>query len=308
MSKLIRMILLPLLMISMLSLLSVLSCNDEESAPEEAETSQPEPQQILADATLALKNIDSYKVKMDMETTMKMSGGPKEGTMDMIMSMEGVVDQANMEMQMTMNMSMDMDAGDVEESLQDISMEMYLLADSIYMKMDIPEMGEQWIKMPLSEEMMEMYNLNMVDQQLELLESAGEMTILRDENFDGSECYVIHLVPDMQKMMDWLNRQEMAETELAWEDRDRLSDIFQELSYTCWIAKDTKYMKKMTASMLMEMSADDFGETGGDFGTMTMDMDMDMIMYDYNKPVSIVLPDEAENAMEMPQFGGMTEE
>jgi hypothetical protein len=308
MSKLIRIILLPLLMISMLSLLSVLGCKDEKSAPEGAETSQSEPQQILLDAMLVLKDVDSYKMKMDMDANMNMSGGSEEGTMDMIMAMEGVVDQANMEMQMDMSMSMDMDIGDVEESIQDISMEMYMLADTIYIKMDMPELGEQWMKMPLSEETMEMYNLNMVDQQCALLESPGEITLLRNENFDGSECYVIHLVPDMQKMMDWISQQQMTGMELAREDPAILGDIFKELSYTCWIAEDTKYMKKVTASMLMEMSAADFGETEDNFGTMTMDIDMDMIMYDYNQLVSIVLPDEAENAVEMSQLGGMMQE
>jgi hypothetical protein len=308
MSKLIRIILLPLLITSVLSLLSVPSCNDEKSAPEGAETSQQELQQILLDSILILKDVDSYKMKMNMDATMNVSGGPEEGTMDMIMTMEGVVDPVNMEMQMTMSMSMDMDTDDIEGLLQDMSMEMYMLADTIYMKMDIPEMGKQWVKMPISEEMMGMYNLNMVDQQLALLESPGETTLLREESFDGSECYVIHLVPNMQKLMDWLDQQQMTEMGLAWEDLKILSDVFKELSYTCWIAKDTKYMKKMTASMLLEMSAEDFVETGGDFEAMTMDVDIDMIIYDHNEPFSIVLPDEAENAMEMPQFGGMMQE
>jgi hypothetical protein len=270
MSKIIRIILLPLLMITTLSLLTVLGCKDKEGTG-----------------------------------TINMSGSPEEDTVDMVITMEGVVDQANMEMQMTMNMSMDMDTGEAEGMLQDMSAEMYMLADTIYMKTDIPEMGERWVKMPLSEEMMEMYNLNMVDQQLALLEAPGEITLLRHEKFNGSECYVIHLIPDMQKMIDWINQQQMISMELARADPEILSNIFKELSFTCWIAEDTKYMKKITASMLMEMSAEDFPEMGTDSGTMTMDMDMDTVIYDYNEPVSIILPDEAEKAKEMPQFGGM---
>jgi len=314
MLKITRNLLLPVLLVSILFLLFIPGCDEQEAAPGEAEVSQPELQQILADSMLAQQGVDSYQMKMDMDTTMNISGGPEEGTADMHMAMEGAIDQANMEMQMTMNISMDVDASDMGSDSSDfaeapeISMEMYVLADSLYMKMDIPEMGEQWMKMPASEEMMEMNNINMAEQQLALLDSAGEMTFLGYESFGGSECYVIHLVPDTEKMWDWLKQQQMTGTESAWEDLDTLSDIFKELSYTCWIAKDTKYMEKITGSMLMEMSADDFGETGDDSGTMTLDIDFDMTMYDYNKPVSIVLPAEAENAMELPQFGGVTEE
>jgi len=311
MQKFMRMILISLLLASVFSMVFVLGC-EEEAAPEEpeptaeiSEISQQQLQQILLDSMLALKDVESYKMKIDMDMTMNISGGPEEGTADMIMAMEGAIDQVNMEMQMTMNMSMNMVGADVEESLQDMSMEMYMVTDSMYMKMDIPELGEQWIKMPLSKKMMEAYNFNMVDQQLALLESPGEVTLLRYESIDDSECYVIHLVPDLEKIIDWLDQQQMTEMELAWEELSMLSDIFKELTYICWIAKDTKYMKKMTANMLMEMSADDFTEMEDDFGTMTMGTNMDMIMYDHNKTVSIVLPDEAENAMEMPQFGDM---
>ena len=50
--------------------------------------------------------------------------------------------------------------------------------------------------------------------------------------------------------------------------------------------------------MIMEMSAEDFDETGYDMGTLIMDMTLNMEMYDYDEPVTIILPEEAQEAPE----------
>jgi len=38
----------------------------------------------------------------------------------------------------------------------------------------------------------------------------------------------------------------------------------------------------------------------GEEGVMTMDIVIDLLVYDYNQPVSIELPPEAEEAIEVP--------
>jgi len=38
----------------------------------------------------------------------------------------------------------------------------------------------------------------------------------------------------------------------------------------------------------------------GDEGEMTIDLNMSWLVYDYNQPVSIVLPPGAEDAIEVP--------
>ena len=198
-------------------------------------------------------------------------------------------------------MFMDM-AGMGEES-QDMTMEMYMLDDDMYMKMDVPGMGEEWMKMPATDASMAEFNLDMVGDQLALLESYGEIEYLRDENIDGSECYVLQMFPDLAAIMDWVGDQGLADLGLDWDDLDNIDDMFDEISYIIWIDKDTKYIKKMTVSMLMKMSGEDFDDLGGAFGEVTMEVSMDLEMYDHNEPVNIVLPEEAENAMDMGGFG-----
>jgi hypothetical protein len=187
--------------------------------------------------------------------------------------------------------------------MDDIVIDMYLEGDYIYMKMSIPEMGEEWMKMPATDEAMSTYDFDMVNEQLAVLESPGEVTFLRYENVDGGECYVIELVPDLATLMEWIGEQGLADLGLSLEDMDVISDIFDELTYTCWIDKETNYMKKMTAYILMNMSGDVFEDLTGESGSLTMDMNISMEMYDFNKPVNINVPDEALDAMEFGDFG-----
>jgi hypothetical protein len=129
----------------------------------------------------------------------------------------------------------------------------------------------------------------------------GEIEYLGSETVDGASCYVIQLTPDIAAMMDWMAGQGMADMgleELVY--LDLVEDMFEDLAYTVWVDKDTKYIKKMEMHMLAEMSAEDLGEmaAGEDF-TMTMEISMVMEMYDLNQPVEITLPAEAEDAIYM---------
>ncbi len=301
MGKIFKMILLPLLLVSILSLTIALGCNGDKADPSE-EFSQLELEQILTDSINIVNTADSYQMNINMEIFMDMSGGSEEGTVDMDMAIEGAYDQKNMEMYMALEIYMAMDTG-LEKGTEEMTMDMYLVDDYLYMKMSIPEMGEEWMKMPATEENLATWDMNMVDQQLVVLESPGEVTFRRYENFDGGECYVIELVPDLATLMEWIGEQGLADLGIGWEDVGVIRDIFDELTYTCWIDKETKYMKKMTAYMLMKMSGDVFEDLTGESGSLTMDMNISMEMYDFNKSVNINLPDEALDAMEFGDFG-----
>jgi hypothetical protein len=292
--------LLPILLIpiALISLVVATGCNNDQKDNSE-EFTKEELAQIITDSSQIVSEAESYKANMGMDISMEISGGDEEGTINMSMTMDGVVDQKNMEMMMAVWMNLGGDMEGIEESLMDIDMDMYLVDDYIYMKTDLFGTGEQWIKMPATDDVMSSYNMNMVEQQMAPLESLGEVTFLRYETYDGSECYVIETAPDMNAMMDWLNTQDMTGVEFDLDDLGKIGDMFQKLSYTCWIDKETKYMKKMTAEIVMEMSAEDFDEADYDMGTLIMNSTINMEMSDYNEPITITLPEEAQEAMEL---------
>ncbi len=313
----VKRIMVPLLLISVLLLLLVPGCKEKEATEPTAtltptatgELSQEQMQQILADTMLAVKNAKSYKSDINMTMDMEATGGAQAGKVNVVMTTIATYDQENKNMQMSMNMNMDMetdiDMSEMEEDMQNISMEMYLFEENMYMKMDMPMIGEQWVKMPANEQMMAAYDIDMVSQQLEMLEGPGRIEFLRYEAVDGADCYVFKIVPDMKKIMEWVGQQRTTGTEIPLDNIADIADIFKDISYFVWITRDGGLMKKMDASLLMEFNAEQFGAKDGDFDSMKMKMDMGMRMYDYNKPVAIVLPEEAKDAIDMSEIGNL---
>ena len=316
MGKLIKVTLLPLLLVAILALALPAGCSTGKSE----DLTQAELEELLADSMLASKEAESFGMRADMEGSIAIIGGSEAGTMDMDMAMEGAIDQASMDMYMVMDVSISADIAGMGEEPQDITMEIYMVDDYMYMKMGIPGMGEEWMKMPADAGMAGFGINDMLEEQLALLKSFVESEYLRDEKVDGADCYVIQMVPDFAAIVDWIAETGMAEMGMAdmgseWDEIQSVIDevideVFEELSCTIWIEKDTKYIKKMTASILGNISSEDlediseeFGDISEEFDEISIELSMDMEMYDYNEPVDIVLPAEAQNAMDMGGIG-----
>jgi hypothetical protein len=303
MLKHIKIMVLPLLLAVILAALSLSGCGGNDAEPDETAggLTGEEAQQVVADSMVAMKNVNSYTFSMDMDMDMEAVGGSSPGKVTATMEMDAAMDMAAKIMRASFEMSFDEISveGVTEDMPQNISMEMYMIEETAYVKMDMPEIGEQWVKMPFTEEMKEIYNLDMVEQQMTPLESASDIEYLRSEKVDGSDCYVLKIVPDMAAMLDWFEAQQTATGGLGFGEMESLEDVFKNLSYTAWIDKDSKLMRKINIGMSMEMNAEEFGAGESEFDSMTMDITMGMNIGDFNEPVPIDLPEEAEDAPEM---------
>ncbi len=78
---------------------------------------------------------------------------------------------------------------------------------------------------------------------------------------------------------------------------DSIEDIIKDVSAKYWIAKDTYYITKGDLTFKVEITPEAMGMPDEE-GSVAMDVTMNMRMFNYNKPVSITLPQEAENAVE----------
>jgi hypothetical protein len=300
MLKRVKILALPLMLAAIFTILAFPGCGGNGGGPEETvagELTAQELQGLLDDALLAVENANSYAFSMDMDMDIEVTGGPDAGKMGLSMKADGVYDMADEEMQMDLDMSIEGDIEGLDGDSQTMSADVYMLDDWMYMKMKIAGLGEQWVKTPTTEDMMEAYDLDIVNQQLAPLESMVEIGFVKYESVGGTQCYVLEIIPDIEEMKEWLEEQQMGAGTGEWDEL--MQDMFKELDYRLWISKDTKQLRKLRLTMNVEMTAEQAGASEADFDKMTMDVNLEMEIKDYNKPVSINLPDEAEDAEEM---------
>jgi hypothetical protein len=303
MKRHIRYIFLPLIVISVAAALLVTGCdqiqpNTGTPAAGGSALTETELNQIIADAVLALPDAGTYKFRMDVGTDMEVTGGPDAGKGTMTMDAAGEIDEANAQMRMDIDISIDVPG--TPESSRDITSEIYVLSDFIYLKADIPGLGEQWMKAPRTEEMMDTFDINIINEQLATLVSPAGINLAGYETIDGSECYVIKLVPDYHQLEEFVRGFQATNVEIDWDKVGDIAEVFKELSYTAWIATDTKLLKKMDGSLVLEMTPEQVGSTD-DFDKLKIDITLGIELYDYGAPASIVLPEEAGDAIEVPQ-------
>lgn len=268
---------------------ALLGCAEEEGTLTSAQIDQ-----VMTGAMNALAEAETYEFDMAASMTMEVFGGTEPGTMSLSADGTGVIDRVNREMEMTMDMTMSAS----EEGEQEMSMDTYIYDEWVYMKMSIPEVGEQWGKTELTPEMWA--TQQQIEQTMELLQTATEVKFLGSEAVDGVNCYVFDIIPDVGKLIEYLSQQQgMQGVDL--EDIENLEELFENMSISTkvWIAEDSLFLTKSTAHMLMDLTPDDVGASSEDFDRATMDLSTVMTVYGFNQPVSIELPAEALEAPEI---------
>jgi hypothetical protein len=248
---------------------------------------------------------DMETVELDMTTTTDMSFTNDESfEMTMTATMTAMVDYVNREMKMEMETEMDteMPPGPGPEEGGTMEMEIYIVDGTMYTGVVVPGEPELWIRYELPEEYWE--EMSGIQQATELLDFA-QVEILGSEVVGGADCYVLRVVPDMERLWEIVMEQP-GMSELMGEDMldmSDLGDMIKSYSVKEWVARDTLFPMKVETRMTMVMSPETLNlpPDEGEF-EMTMDLQSSAVYRNHNSPVSIELPAEAEEAVEMPSF------
>ena len=256
------------------------------------EVGLPSTQEIVNGVFKSLDNIRTFQFDMDM--TMDMSGEVEGEALEMTMVMDSsaAVDVENR--QMRMNMTMDMVLPD--EGEMEIGMEYYLINDVMYIFMEGPEIAPMWMKLKMPEGTWE--EMSQTESQIEILKTA-QVKVMGSEKVKGIDCYVFQLTPDMEQLWQIAMQQAAVGGEEVLPDvpEEFFQEMFRSFSVKQWIAKDTYYLTKVETDMAIELTAEVMEvEEGG----MSMDIAQTLFIYNYNEPISVVLPPEAEEAIEVP--------
>ena len=265
----------------------------------------PSAQEIIDGVTEALDDITSYQFDMDM--TMDMAGEAEGETFEMTMTtgFSGALDLENRQMRADITMSMVVPGEDEME----MGMELYLIDDMGYMMTDMLGMEPTWMKSEVSEADWEELSegMSQAESQIELLQGA-QVGVIGSEKVKGIDCYVLQLTPDMGQLWQLVMQQaQVAGGEILPEVAETfLEEVFRSFSVKQWIAQDTYFLTKAEIDMVVELTPEAMGFPEEE-GEMTMNITMTLLAYDYNKPISIELPPEAEEATGMESEAAETE-
>jgi hypothetical protein len=177
------------------------------------------------------------------------------------------------------------------------TMTMYSLDNSVYMLIEVPGTSPQWMKTDTS--IINWETMNQVESHIELLKGA-QIEITGSESVNGTECYVLQLEPDINQLWQILMQQiSITGQEIPDIEKEALMEILDDFSVQQWVAKDTYFLRKAKIDMNMTTTSEELGSSNEE-GMVKISISMDLYMHDYNQPVSIILPPEAEKAIEMP--------
>lgn len=276
--------------LGLVTVLALSACGTDPSAGE-----------IVEAMTEAMGAVDTYRYEAGLTfmATGVEAGEPVD--MSLTMDLSGALDLTNRQMQTDITMEAAISGEDPD--IQELGMEMYLVDDVMYMHTQLPEMGNlsMWLKSEIPEGQWE--QLNQVESQVQLLEAA-QVTVAGSEKVDSVDCYLLQIVPDMAQLWETLMAQGQAAGG-AWPEMPIEDDLLDITSFSVrqWIAKDTYYLMKAEIDVTMSMSAETAGLSDEE-GDIEFEFTVALLAHDYNRPVSIELPAEAEDAMDMSTFDG----
>jgi len=250
---------------------------------------------IVEEAIAAGADLDTcqFDLYMTMDVLMTMLGQTVESTI--MMYSNGTIDESNEKMHIDMYMNMEA-AG---EGYMEMSGEMYIIDNWIYMKTEMSGAPPVWMKAPMEVGDWEQQDIAL--QQIEWLSNA-EVKFLKTEAIDGTECYVLQVTPELEKL--WALMQGVWGESLEIPPGLNLEDVITDFSVKQWIAKDTYFTRKATQNFSVVLTAGSLGispEPSGDFDAFA-DVAITMTIHHINEPVAIELPPEAEEAMELPEL------
>jgi hypothetical protein len=174
--------------------------------------------------------------------------------------------------------------------------EIYIVDGMAYSKLTTPGEESTWTKEEVSEDWLEEWQqsgqMGMVfyTDCIEVLEAA-QVEVIGSEMMGDIDCYVLEVTPDFQQLWKLFSHQLFQEPSDVTEEY--IQEVICSFSVRHWIAKDTYFLMKAEIDIAAELTPETPGPSA-------VDEAMVLLAYNHNQPVSIVLPPEAEEAIEVP--------
>ena len=272
---------------------------------------------------IAIGNVvRSVEVVIDTESivgkTLDASQEVKTCTFNMIMKMNTIIASADSSKVMKIKLDGVFDIDNVAKKMKAIidvvmeevgveveqaTLELYVLDNKQYTKLDQPGIPSHWQVEDLSAGTWE--SMHYWEHHVDLLQKS-EIELLGTEKVNNIDCYAVQLSPDMAEFLKMMLAEQQLGQRFSEEEIDTVTTLlsrffvnFMDSSAKEWIDKDTYLPRKTEMIMDIYISPDEFIESGlivlagYEF---TLGTNINLVVENYNEPLSIVLPPEAQEA------------
>ncbi len=266
----------------------------------------PSAQEIIDGVIESFDNIRTYQFDMDM--TMDVAGESEGGAVGSTMTMasSGTLDLENVQMRVDITVNSSTVAP--EEDDQEMRVELYIIDGMMYTMPEASEEEPTWMKQEVPAEAWEgLKAIVGLETYKELIETA-QVEVIGSEKVKGVDCYLLQLTPKMAQLwqiaMQPIGGGVFEGGILPSVPEEFLQEVFRSFSVKQWIAKDTYFLMKVKIDIVIESTPElmDYLEDEAE-GEMMIGLTISLLAYNYNQPVSIVLPQEAEEAIVVPSNG-----
>jgi hypothetical protein len=265
------------------------------SSSNEAAAKEPTASELAAMVVNSTADLQSYRFSLDMEQSMdlvNLSSGEEQKLATVSLGF-GSINMTARALKLAMA-SLTIPEGD-DENTTAMSMEEYLLNDTIYLKaegnwtaMELPGISEAWSQQ------------STMNQQIEML-SGSNLSLLGSEMVEGEDCYKLLAEIDMASFANQLSEQTDSYLSLI---PMNFSELFNNMTLDAyyWIAKDTKLLKKAVIVEEFTVSPQLLGlpAKGPESQEMSVNNTISVLYMDFNESINIKVPAEALNATVMP--------
>ncbi len=257
----------------------------------------------------AMQDVETYGFETEMDMTME---GDGPGALSVSMEGEGAVDEGERAMEMFMTTSM---------MGFEIGQDAYIVDDTMYMKMDLgmgaDEVEDEWLKIEDDVMVAETWNSSAHAEQYREILEISEVSYDDDASVDGEDAYVLELEPEIDAYNELVEEQMegMMASDAMGVDEEEMFDTdaieVESVSMRQWISQDTDYILRSEEEVTMTMSfgmGDELDDELGMDDEFTVTMEADTTFSDHGEDVDIVLPDGAEDAESIDEFGAFVDE
>lgn len=267
------------------------------TAPENL--TQQQWQDILKVALEYQAHLETFHLNEMTSISTDVVGGSNPWERSLNISLVGAKNLVEEQTQMDLTMSMIMEGMGQDREDQSVVYNMYAPNDWLYISMATLNMGSYWIRVKRSGELEEFFSFNAAEQQIKTLNSTTNIEYLRTEKLNDVDCYVLSITPNNNELASWLDKQDTGFQGIDWQKVTNDTNSLKDLNFTCYLAKDSYLIMRMSMIMVIELTPEQANATSADFDTTQISFSINLALSNQNAPFTITLPMDAYTANEV---------